>query len=294
MHYRLVAPAFGLLAFIAAPAVAQYNPTCAFFVQYTGGSLAIERVDPLLSPGVASNHVHSVTGANGFSADMSFQDTQDSTCTTLPVSQDKSNYWMPTPYFHNNGQFTRVPEAYNRKIYYKYGNSKCQYDDRSEFPQGFRMMTGSATQREMNETMMGVGGNQLQWVCHDGGSNPSATGFPTGFQSCNDEYVPGLASTMRFPSCWNGEDFDLNNPMAHMAFPTNADGIAGCPAPWNKARFAEIMIEYYLDVSQFDSIQKDYSDPNNAPWVLSDGDPTGYSMHMDFVRSCQSQLVSIA
>ena len=255
---------------------------------YTGGSLVLERVDPLLSPGVASNHVHSITGGDGFNANLDFAGTQASTCTTMPVTQDKSNYWMPTLYFHNKGEFTRVPEAYNRKIYYKYGSSSCGFDDRTAFPPGFQMMTGSATQRVENDTMMGVGGSQLKWMCHDGASNPSAVGFPTGFQSCNDKNVPGLAASMRFPSCWNGQNFSASDPMAHVAYPTNADGLAGCPAPHNVARFPEIFIEYYFDISQFDNIKKDYSDPNNPPWVLSDGAPTGYSMHMDFVRAPNS------
>ena len=277
--------ALALLASLTAPALAQYSADCHYFVMYTGGSLVLERVDPLLSPGVASNHVHSITGGNGFNANLDFAGTQASTCTTMPVTQDKSNYWMPTLYFHNNGEFTRVPEAYNRKIYYKYGSSSCGFDDRTAFPPGFQMMTGSATQRVEDDTMMGVGGSQLKWMCHDGASNPNAVGFPTGFQSCNDPDVPGLAASMRFPSCWNGQNFSATDPMAHMAYPTNADGMAGCPAPHNVARFPEIFIEYYFDISQFDNITKDYSDPNNPPWVLSDGDPTGYSMHMDFVRA---------
>ena len=242
-----------------------------------------ERVDPLLSPGVASNHVHSVTGGNGFNADMTFQDTQDSTCTTAQVTQDLSDYWMPVLYLNDHGKFYKVPEANTRKIYYKYGNGDCSADtSRSEFPQGFRMMTGSALQRVQNDTMMGVSGNQMEWMCHDGASNPKATGFPTGFQTCNDQYVPGLAASMRFPSCWNGNDFDIKDPLAHMAFPTNADGMAGCPAPFDKARFPEIFIEYYFNTASLDHITKDYSDPNNPPWVLADGDPTGFSMHMDF------------
>ena len=252
-------------------------------VQYTGGYLVTERVDPLLSPGVASNHVHSITGGNGFKAEMTFEDTQASTCTTAQVTQDKTAYWMPVLYFHNGGKYYKVPEANNRKIYYKYGNGDCSADtSRSEFPQGFRMMTGSPTQREQNDTMMGSAGNQMEWQCHDGASNPKATGFPTGFQNCNAPYVGGLAASMRFPSCWNGEDFNINDPHAHMAFPVNKDGLAGCLAPFNKARFPEVFVEYYFDISSFDHITKDYSDPNNPPWVLADGDPTGYSFHMDF------------
>jgi hypothetical protein len=59
---------------------------------------------------------------------------------------------MPVLYFHNAGKFYKVPEANNRKIYYKFGNNDCSPDlSRSEFPPGFRMMAGSATQREMND-----------------------------------------------------------------------------------------------------------------------------------------------
>lgn len=118
---QFLSSALALLASIIPSVVGQYNPNCAYFVQYTGGYLATERVDPLLSPGVASNHVHSITGGNGFKANMTFADTQASTCSTAEVSQDKSNYWMPVLYFHNEGKFYKVPEANNRKIYYKYG-----------------------------------------------------------------------------------------------------------------------------------------------------------------------------
>lgn len=59
---------------------------------------------------------------------------------------------MPVLYFHNAGKFYKVPEANSRKIYYKYGNSDCSPDTSlSEFPQGFRMMTGNAKQREAND-----------------------------------------------------------------------------------------------------------------------------------------------
>ncbi len=37
-----------------------------------------------------------------------------------------------------------------------------------------------------------------------------------------------------------------------MSYPTNQNGMAGCPEGFKKARFPEILIEYWLDVSQFD------------------------------------------
>ncbi len=93
------------------PVNAQQGP---YFVLGGGGQpLTIERVDPLLSAGkTPSQHVHSVVGGNGFAASMDFAQTQKSTCATIDVKADKSNYWMPNLYFHvpSNGSFIRVPE----------------------------------------------------------------------------------------------------------------------------------------------------------------------------------------
>ena len=77
-----------------------------------GQPLTIERLDPLLAPGRTSQHVHSVVGGNGFATTMDFAQTQRSTCATIDVKVDKSNYWMPNLYFHvpSNGSFIRVPE----------------------------------------------------------------------------------------------------------------------------------------------------------------------------------------
>ncbi len=85
---------------------------------------------------------------------------------------------------------------------------------------------------------------------------------------------------MRFPSCWNGQDFDPANPLAHMSYPGTQAGTAGCPQGFQKARFPEVMVEYWLDISQFDG---QYGS-DEVPWVLANGDPTGYGFHMDFVR----------
>ena len=272
------AKTIALLAAIAAPAFGQDG---AYFVLSSGQALVTERLDPLLDPGKTSAHVHSIVGGNAFASTMDFAKTQTSTCSTIPVKADNSNYWMPTVYFHaKNGSFIRVPEQPYHKIYYKFGKGNNTPDlERSEFPQGFRMMTGSSSLRS-DDGSFGTAGNQLNWQCH-GSSTTTATGFPKGFTNCNGNYIGGLAATMRFPSCWSGADFDPTKPMAHMDFPTNADGLAGCRPGFQKARFVEIMIEYWLDTSSFDG---EYS-ANDMPWVLSSGDPTGYGFHMDFVRT---------
>ena len=260
----------GLLATLAAHVVAR-SP---FFIASSVAPVVVERVDPLQSAGKPSNHVHSVVGGNAFAATMDFARTQTSDCSTVNVKADKSNYWMPALYYKSphNGSFIRVPDRPYRPIYYRYGGSGDVLDtERSEFPQEFRMITGNAMLRA-DDGSFASDGNQLNWQCH--GPDVTSTGFPK-FTSC----FYGLAATMRFPSCWNGQPFDPAKPRAHMAFPGTAIGLAGCPASHNVKRFPEIMIEYWLEVSSFDG---DYGIDDN-PWVLAQGDNTGYGFHADFV-----------
>lgn len=277
MHSSL-APILSLLATLTIPTLAQNGP---YFVLGSGMPVSIQRLDPLLSAGKVSGHVHSIVGGNAFAAAMDFASTQTASCSTIRVIADKSNYWMPALYFHNpaiNGSYIRVPEKPDHRIYYKFGKGDNTPDlERSEFPEGFRMISGSANLRH-DDGSMGVGGNQLNWVCHDGGSNPKATGFPKGFSNC-DSY--GFAASMRFPSCWSGRDFDPAHPLAHMDFPTNQDGLAGCREGFKVKRFPEIFVEYYLNTKSFNGLYG----PNDLPWVLAQGDPTGYGFHMDFVSS---------
>lgn len=79
---------------------------------------------------------------------------------------------------------------------------------------------------------------------------------------------------MRFPSCWSGRDFDPANPLAHMDFPINQDGLAGCREGFKVKRFPEIFVEYYLNTKSFNGLYG----PNDIPWVLAQGDPG-----MDFI-----------
>ena len=276
MHtYTFGALTLGLLAALATPIAAQEG---SYFTMSTGMPVVLARLDPLLSAGKISNHVHSVVGGNGFAPFMDFAQTQTSDCSTVPVKIDKSNYWMPALYYKSphNGSFIRVPEQPDHKIYYKFGTQANTADlERSEFPKEFRMITGNAMLRE-DDGSSDVGGNELNWQCHQPNYvTPTGIGFPK-FTSCNGG---GLAATIRFPSCWNGEGFDPANPHAHMAFPSAADGMAGCTAPYNVKRFPEIMIEYWLDVSTFDG---DYG-MDDSPWTLAMGDNTGFGFHADFV-----------
>jgi len=72
--------------------------------------LTIQRSDPIISPGVASGHVHVVVGGNSFSRNMSAPDAAlKSTKTTCDKKLDHSIYWVPQLYHQNaDGSFEIV------------------------------------------------------------------------------------------------------------------------------------------------------------------------------------------
>jgi hypothetical protein len=69
------------------------------FIQ--GSPIVMGRMDPNVSPGGPSGHVHAVQGGNGFALNMSNYQALDSTCTSAYVKADKSNYWTPALYFQD-------------------------------------------------------------------------------------------------------------------------------------------------------------------------------------------------
>jgi hypothetical protein len=123
-----------------------------------------------------------------------------------------------------------------------------------------------------------------QWYCHD--PDTVASGFPPGFTQCGY----GFAGSIHFPHCWNGQDFDIDNPYAHMSYPVGDHPDSGyCPASHPNV-MPHIFIEFWFDVSIFNGL---YSASDN-PWVLSNGDATGYGFHADFINGWQTGILKNA
>lgn len=77
--------------------------------------LTTQRLDPIVTPGKVSTHVHSgecrvsyvpftsylaidlslVLGGSGFGLNVNTSILQESECTSIPIQEDKSNYWFP-------------------------------------------------------------------------------------------------------------------------------------------------------------------------------------------------------
>lgn len=171
------------------------------------------------------------------------------------------------------------------------------------FPPGLKMLSGDTKTRD--PPAFGGGSNldptkgpiqQIQWTCPRQSYNPASypvgsdgtmagmqdpnnqgagAGFP--LYDCDGTYSP-LRQDIHFPSCYNPEagidDYENN-----MAWPTSEDGLQTCPAGW--VHLPHLFYEVYWDTPSF----KDRWTPDGKtqPFVLSNGDATGYASHGDFI-----------
>ena len=279
--FSKLAPYAGLLSSLAGLSNAQGS----FFTIFSN-PLVVERVDPIISPGAVSNHLHNVFGANNFGPNWDYDTMQKSSCNTVGPKQDHSNYWFPALHFQdpNNGSFTRVPAQL--EIYY---HLDPQYGAREEFPPGFKMLSGNAMLRSNDSDPMI---KSSRWYCHGGVPNGdviSAGGpFAKGFSDCTA--YPGLSGEIWFPFCWNGNDYNPDDPNAHVSFSESGDETGGpCPASHPRI-LPHLFMEFHHDISQFKGLYT----ADDMPWVLATGDPTGYSMHADFVNGWEVGVLDAA
>ncbi|KAI9736484.1 MAG: hypothetical protein M1818_005994 [Claussenomyces sp. TS43310] len=272
---------------------------------YGTGPLTMGRMDPIISPGEASAHVHAIQGGSNFALTMSDDTLLDSNCTSSLVKNDKSNYWTPALYFQDptNGSFTSVPMFY-MNVYYFF---EATDDDIQAFQPGHRMVVGSPFLRtppatggeSITDTNYGTP-QPIQWTCprsnydtpsypvdsdglHGAGIvDPNNQGSGVGFPDMNcDGYSSPLRADIHFPSCYNpavGLDDYKNN----MAWPSSANTTAGkanCPAGY--IHTPHLFYEVYWNTPLF--VDRWTQGQGTQPFVLADGDPTGYSLHADFI-----------
>jgi len=147
--------------------------------------------------------------------------------------------------------------------------------------------------------------NPLQWTCPRGNFNPpswpagsdgskagiqdpnnqgSGVGFP--FANC-DGYASPLRMDLHFPSCYNPAA-GLKNYQSNMAFPTDAgNGKQDCPKGW--IHVPHIFYEVYWNTPKFQD--RWTQNAGSQPFVLSNGDRSGYSGHGDFISGWDESVL---
>ncbi|KAI5777224.1 hypothetical protein EDC01DRAFT_724382 [Geopyxis carbonaria] len=253
----------------AVAAVLATLPTAsAFFRMPCSGPMLRERSDPIVNPGAVSPHLHTIFGGNGFNFTMGAGATKKSTCSSCKAKADMSNYWAPDLWIQaKNGSVHPVDHS-GALVYYLQRKDK-DTDKLYAFPEGFRMLAGTPTLRTLDKTSKAQ--KAVSYACL--GSNKAETPAIPNYK-CPD----GLRAQIFFPSCWNGQ-LDSKDHKSHLAYPSGTDS-GKCPSTHPK-RLVSIFIEVLYSISEWDA---EWKSSSKHPFVLSNGDATGYGYHADFVN----------
>ncbi|EAU85261.1 WSC domain-containing protein [Coprinopsis cinerea okayama7 len=244
--------------------------------------ITTERIDPIVNPGQVSGHVHSVVGGSNFGFEASTELLTQSQCTSVPIKEDKSNYWFPHLYFQwANGSFSSVNGG--AVIYYlfpdKPGATKA-------FPPNFRMLSGNPRKRSYDPNSHAQ--QAVDFLCLDfNGQTTRHTGLP-------DKVCPsGIRSQVNFPSCWNGKDVDSPDHKSHVAFRSGGPDKGECTDPNFPVSLPRIFLEVYWGTGEWNALRSQAMNPSQ-PFVFSYGDRTGYGNHADFFNGWEDGVLQRA
>ncbi|KAJ6436705.1 reverse transcriptase [Purpureocillium lavendulum] len=279
-------------------------------LRFANKQLTIGRADPIVNPGGPSPHLHHVLGGSAFSVNATGKELQKSNCSTAKIKGDNSAYWFPSLFFRDptTDKYENV-EIYYAQVYYFFEPTN---DETKAFPVGLSMVVGDAKTRSPPRS--GATGNldpskgpanPVKWVCPrknyippswQANSDGTKAGMPNihnkaegvGFPDANcDEYASPLRADIHFPSCYN-PSAGLTDFRNNMAYPSSAgDGKLDCPKGW--VHVPHLLFEVYWNTPPF----KNRWEPGQGkqPFVLSNGDATGYSLHGDFLSGWDESLL---
>ena len=125
-------------------------------------------------------------------------------------------------------------------------------------------------------TQLALAQKSLGFNClhYQSGDEEALTRFFLPNKSVIDTCNSGLRLEVQFPSCWNGKDLDSANHKDHVKFP-NLLKTGECPEGF-RVRLPVLFYETIYAVADFIKFDGQY--------VLSNGDPTGYGYHGDFIN----------
>lgn len=279
-------------------------------LRFTNKQLTIARADPIVTPGQPSTHVHHVLGGSGFGLGSTGEDLKKSKCSTAMIKGDNSNYWFPSLYFKDpkSGNLESV-ELFYSNVYYFF---EATNDEIKAFPLGLQMFTGDPTARtppaagaKSNFDASKGPINGIKWTCprENIKTNPgwpvSSNGYKAGMQDPNNEgegvgfpdvdcngYASPLRADIHFPSCYNPQA-GLTDYKNNMAWPKDNNGKMDCPEGW--IHVPHLFFEAYWNTPAFAGRWE--QGKGQQPFVLANGDATGYSLHADFMAGWDETLL---
>ncbi|WWC73343.1 uncharacterized protein I206_107310 [Kwoniella pini CBS 10737] len=258
---------FALVALLAGVSVSA-DP---FFVVQHGTAAFTTRLDPIVSPGGVSSHVHSVIGSSSFKNEYSYDNNRNGKCTTANIVEDLSNYWAPQLYRkQDNGTF----ELFKMNRANTYYLMRRQPDEEvHEFPPGFMMLAGNAKRSTYDEN--DYTNAAISYTCLGVSGKADTHAFPE--YSCPDD----LRANIFFPNCWDGVNNWLEGSK-HVAYPASGGHDSGGPCPaTHPKRIMSLFYEFHFT---------DRYDYKSGARVWANGDDVGYSLHGDFTTGWPTGL----
>ncbi|MCJ1434081.1 hypothetical protein MMC27_003447 [Xylographa pallens] len=271
------------------------------------------RIDPVVSPGKISSHVHKIAGSSNIGFSSTYASVRNSSCTSCEISVDKSNYWTPQLYYeHSNGSFEEVPNDGMVVYYLGRGDNRTNIQP---FPPGFQMLSGDAGARAYDNTTMTFGGTQGvtyvngtignatltkgTWINGTKATGPQYFGRPVSdrvsFNCLADSAEPetpnmintncsnGLRAQIQFQSCWDGINL-YKSDNSHVAYMSQIDN-GVCP-PGYPVQLVHLFYEVLYGTN---NIHLD-----GGRFVFAQGDTTGYGFHGDFLNGWDETVLSSA
>jgi hypothetical protein len=115
-------------------------------------SSVVTRLDPIVSPGKVSGHVHRFYGSSFVDENLhkASEMVNLAQCSTTAVQDDKSLYWVPQLYHRSfDGSLSMVPIRYHAAYYFLKAPTGVPIHP---FPDNYNIVAGNPLRREMNTT----------------------------------------------------------------------------------------------------------------------------------------------
>ncbi|OJD34328.1 wsc domain protein [Diplodia corticola] len=234
------------------------------------GTIVRERIDPVMDPGLVSDHLHRVVGGSGINFTMNEALTRRAGCSSCIVVQDKSNYLVPQLYSYESTLlgpvYTLVEDG---SVNITYTQIRNDGEIIHPFPESLTMTAGNPYRRSFLDDAMA---NAISFRC-DGG-NVEFPGLP---ESCTI-----IVAAIRFPNCWNGRDATSENS-THMSY----DEAGICPST-HPVRVMTLRYDFEFDASKI------HRTASSNKLIFSMGDDTGYGFHGVFINGWNTTTLSTA
>lgn len=163
-------------------------------------------VDPIVTPGGPSAHLHDFFGAKGVTSTTTTYAQLLALPTTCNDPGDHAGYWVPSVYVNGVKRAMTTSTAY-----YRLGGKHGPIEP---YPPGLKIVAGYSL------------------------TNPAAPHGVTGWQ-CNEANLPNptpagctadLTMRINFPDCWDGVNLDSADHRSHMAYSVDTGPAHVCPA----------------------------------------------------------------